>query len=436
MSDTPFRGPVYAFEYIYFQAGRFLFSEHLSSSAGQSGWSPLVKAKAGWLSVGLVLIALVAATNQVHASCTEVSRGLEHISMNFGVGLPFRRSPTGSSYANIRMHIRIGIDRQADQNRQSLRKKVLMPYVSARESTGKAAISTTTVTTRRSVLVTGASTGIGNATVLRLAQKGWRVFAAVRKKADANALDARELKNIETVLLDVSDRRSIQSAALEIKARLETRGLDGLFNNAGIGTIAPVENLSSDELRRVFEVNLFGQIDVIQAFLPLVRQARGRIINTGSVGDHLTPPFAGALASSKAAFASITAALRLELRPQGIHVCLIEPGSVNTPAVEKTLGGVDKAISGWPPDSKVLYADALRQMANAFAKSERGGSTPEDVAEVVERALTARNPATRYPAGKDSMKLAMLAWLLPEKLLDLAVLRYFGLSTAFGKSSI
>ncbi|MDQ6760568.1 MAG: hypothetical protein M3Z32_11995, partial [Acidobacteriota bacterium] len=91
---------------------------------------------------------------------------------------------------------------------------------------------------------------------------------------------------------------------------------------------------------------------------------------------------------------------------------------------------------GWPRDSKLLYADALRQMANAFANSERGGSPPEAVAEVVERALTARSPATRYPAGKDSVKLAMLAWLLPEKLLDLAVLRYFGLSTAFGKSSI
>lgn len=310
-----------------------------------------------------------------------------------------------------------------------------MSYVPVSESTGQTTISATAAP-RHSVLVTGASSGIGNATVLRLAKKGWRVFAAVRREADAKAIEARELTNVEPVLLDVSDRRSIQTAALEIKARLETGGLDGLFNNAGIGTIAPVENLSSDELRRVFEVNLFGQVDLIQAFLPLVRQARGRIINTGSVADHLTPPFVGALASSKAAFASMTAALRMELRPQGIHVCLIEPGSVNTPAVEKTLGGVEKAISGWPPASKTLYADALRQMANAFAKSERGGSSPEAVAEVVERALTARNPATRYAAGKDSVKLAMLAWLLPERLLDVAVLRYFGLPTRFGKSAV
>lgn len=311
-----------------------------------------------------------------------------------------------------------------------------MPYKPAPESTGQASVSVTTEMTRRSVLVTGASSGIGNATVLLLAQKGWRVFAAVRKEADANAIDALGLKNIETVLLDVSDRRSIQSAAVEIKARLETRGLDGLFNNAGIGNLSPVEVLSSDDLRRIFEVNLFGQVDVIQAFLPLVRQAKGRIINTGSVGDHLTPPFTGALASSKAAFASMTAALRLELRPQGVHVCLIEPGSVNTPAVEKTLGGVEETISAWPLDANGLYADAIRRMANTFSKSERGGSPPEAVAQVVERALTARNPATRYPAGKDSMKLAILAWLLPEKLLDLAILRKFKMSTTFGKSSI
>ncbi len=308
-----------------------------------------------------------------------------------------------------------------------------MPYEPAPKSTRQAVISATIEATCRSVLVTGASSGIGNATVLLLAQKGWRVFAAVRKEADANAINALGLKSIETVLLDVSDRRSIERAAIEIKARLKTRGLDGLFNNAGIGTLSPVETLSSEDLRRVFEVNLFGQVDVIQAFLPLVRQARGRIINTGSVGDHLTPPFAGALASSKVAFASMTAALRLELRPQGIHVCLIEPGSVNTAAVGKTLGGVEKTVSDWPPDIKVLYADALRHMADTFAKSERGGSPPEAVAQVVERALTARNPATRYPAGKDSRKLAILAWLLPEKLLDLAILRKFGLSTAISK---
>ena len=181
------------------------------------------------------------------------------------------------------------------------------------------------------------------------------------------------------------------------------------------------------------EVNLFGQIAVIQAFLPLVRLAKGRIINVGSVGDHVAPPFAGALSSSKAAFASMSAALRLELRPQGIHVCIIEPGAINSPAADKTLGGVEQAIAGMPPAGIGLYGEAMRRMVRTFSKKERAGSPPEVVAAVVERALTERHPRPRYAAGKDSTKLALLARFLPENLLDRAILRTFGLPTAFGQ---
>ena len=285
----------------------------------------------------------------------------------------------------------------------------------------------------RSIVITGASSGIGRASALRLAKNGWRVFAAVRKDTDAEQIEAEAAGALETVRLDVRDQPSIAAAAADVKSRLKGRGLDGLFNNAGIGTISPVEHTSLDALRDIYEINVFGQIATIQAFLPLIRLARGRIINTGSVGDHLTPPFAGPLASSKAAFASMSAALRLELRSQGIHVCLIEPGSINTPAVEKTLGGVGKIISDLPPEARELYGEALRRMASSFARSERSGSSPDAVAEGVERALNDRKPRTRYPAGKDSAKLAILARLLPEKLLDLAVLKTFGLPTAFGK---
>jgi NAD(P)-dependent dehydrogenase (short-subunit alcohol dehydrogenase family) len=294
-------------------------------------------------------------------------------------------------------------------------------------------ISSTKDRTRRSVLVTGASSGIGEATALRLARSGWHVFAAVRKETDLDSIKRRGLENLEAVRLDVTDRDSIRNAALDIESRLAGRGLDAIFNNAGIGIIAAVETISPEELRHVFEVNLFGQIDIIQAFLPLVRKAKGRIINSGSVVDHLTPCFVGAIASSKAAFASLTAALRLELRPQGIHVCLIEPGSINTPAVNKTVGAVEKAIATLSPEIAGLYVAGLRHVAQIFANNERVGSPPETVAEVVERALTERNPKTRYPAGKDSVKLIMLARLLPEKLLDIAILKSFGLPTAFGK---
>ena len=279
----------------------------------------------------------------------------------------------------------------------------------------------------KSIVVTGASSGIGHATALRLARNGWRVFAAVRKQSDTQANSAPAEVKLETIRLDITDPESITAAAAEVGERLAGNGLDALFNNAGIGSISPVEYTSIEKLHEIFEINLFGQIATIQAFLPLIRTARGRIINSGSVGDHVTPPFGGLLASSKAAFASMTAALRLELRSQGIEVCLLEPGSINTPAVEKTLGDVDRIISGLPPEGAALYGEPMRRMAHAFARSEHGGSPPEAVAEVVERALTDRNPRTRYPAGKDSFKLALLARLLPERLLDLAVLRTFGL---------
>jgi NAD(P)-dependent dehydrogenase (short-subunit alcohol dehydrogenase family) len=197
-----------------------------------------------------------------------------------------------------------------------------------------------------------------------------------------------------------------------------------------MGVTAPVECLTPDDLRYVFEVNVFGQIAMTQAFLPLIRKARGRIVNTGSVGDHLTPPFGAAIAGPKAALASMTMALRLELRPQGIHVIIVEPGSIHTPAVDKTLGGVEKTIAAFPEEERRLYGTPMRTMARTFAAHENAGSPPEVVAEVVERALTDRSPKTRYPAGKDARKLIALARLLPEKWLDVALLRVFGLRAA------
>lgn len=279
----------------------------------------------------------------------------------------------------------------------------------------------------KSIVITGASSGIGRATALRLARSGWRVFAAVRKDSDAPAMPAGAEGMLETIQLDVTDHESIRRSAREVTDRLGGRGLDGLFNNAGVGTISPVEFTSLDKLRELFEINLFGQVATIQAFLPLIRAAKGRIINSGSVGDYISPPFGGPLSSSKAAFASMSAALRLELRPQGIEVCILEPGAIDTPAVDKTLGGVEEKIAALPPDGAALYGEAMRRMAQTFAQHEHAGSPPDVVAEVVERALTDSNPRTRYPAGKDSIKLTLFARLLPEKLLDLAILRTFGL---------
>jgi NAD(P)-dependent dehydrogenase (short-subunit alcohol dehydrogenase family) len=281
---------------------------------------------------------------------------------------------------------------------------------------------------QRSIVVTGASSGIGRATALRLARGGWRVFATVRKQADAESLTAEAAGGLETILLDLADRASIAAAADAVAIRLGGRGLDALFNNAGMGMTVPIEYLSPDYLRLTFEVNVFGQIAMTQAFLPLIRKAKGRIVNTGSVGDHLTPPFASAVAAPKAAFASLTMGLRLELKSQGIRVILVEPGAINTPAVQKTMGEVEATIAALPAEGRTLYAKPMRTLATVFTAHETSGSAPDIVAQVVERALNARNPKVRYPAGKDAAKLTLLARFLPEKLLDRAVLKTFGLS--------
>jgi NAD(P)-dependent dehydrogenase (short-subunit alcohol dehydrogenase family) len=283
------------------------------------------------------------------------------------------------------------------------------------------------MTAERSILVTGASTGIGRAAALRLAGSGWRVFATVRRQEDAERLAAGGNGHIHPVRLDVTDRGSVLAAAAALEAELEGRGLDALLNNAGIGLTAPVEFTSDEALQKIFDVNLFGQVAVIRAFLPLLRLARGRILNIGSVADHLTPPFAGAMAASKAAFASMSSALRLELKEQGIDVVIIEPGSIDTPAVDKTLGSIDRQIAALGRDAEALYGQAMRTVARTFARMEHSGSPPEAVAAVIERALGARRPRTRYPAGKEARKLTWLAWALPEGLLDAAVLRTFGL---------
>jgi len=171
---------------------------------------------------------------------------------------------------------------------------------------------------------------------------------------------------------------------------------------------------------------------VTQAFLPLIRAARGRIVNIGSVGSHLALPFGGALCASKAAFSSLSDSLRLELRASGIHVCLIEPGAIHTPAVEKTLGDPEGLIRSLPPEGAVRYGDGLREFMRRGYARESKGSPPRVVAEAVLHAITARRPRLRYVVGADARGLVALPRLLPERLLDRVRLRMLGLRTEFG----
>ena len=281
---------------------------------------------------------------------------------------------------------------------------------------------------QKSVVITGASSGIGRACALKMSRAGWQVFATVRKEADRERLLSQENENIRPVMMDVQESSSVSIAAEEIKSQLNGRGLDGLVNVAGIGMVRPLEYASLQDMRTIFDVNVFGQMAVTQALAGSLRKSRGRIVNITSIGVNLAIPFGGLLNAGKSAFAMLSDAMRLELRPFGVRVCAVEPGAIATPAVDKTLGDIEKVIEALPPDAQAQYGAMLRRFAHRAYSQEKRGSSPDVVADAVHHALTSSRPRIRYRVGKHAKLLAALPKILPEALLDLIRLRLFGLS--------
>lgn len=282
------------------------------------------------------------------------------------------------------------------------------------------------------ILVTGASSGIGKATVRRLSNEHFKVFAGVRNQLHGDRLVEEIGHNVIPVILDVTDMKSLEKAFKEVEKNVGDNGLNGLVNNAGIGVFGPLEFMPMHDFRRQFDVNVFGLLSVTQAFLPLIRKGMGRIINIGSIGDRLTMPFAGALCASKHAVASINEALRQELYPFKIDVCLIEPASIKTEAVDKLLDENDKHIENMSSIAKRYYGEIFRDFTKIAANMEKEhGSNPSVVADTVLRALTDKKAKTRYLCGKNSIKLAMLSKIIPEKTFDGIRRKIFGIPNKF-----
>jgi NAD(P)-dependent dehydrogenase (short-subunit alcohol dehydrogenase family) len=275
------------------------------------------------------------------------------------------------------------------------------------------------------VVVTGASTGIGRATALRLASAGMRVFAGVRKQSDAEAL-RQTSPNITPLLLDVTDPVQLAEAVRHVEASVGTGGLQGLVNNAGISGGAPTEVLPLDDLRKIFEVNVVGVVATTQAFLPLLRKGKGRIVCIGSIGGRMAVPFLAAYSMSKAAVSALCDSLRGELRPWGMHVSLVEPGAISTPIWEKGLRDVDAAQEQWPSAALQLYGDAIPRMRKITERTASHAIPPEKVATVVEHALTARRPRTRYIVGADAHVQAAVR-RIPDRARDAMIARAIGL---------
>jgi NAD(P)-dependent dehydrogenase (short-subunit alcohol dehydrogenase family) len=271
------------------------------------------------------------------------------------------------------------------------------------------------------ILVTGASSGIGRATALHLAAGGYHVYAGIRKPADSAALEeaARERKGeLTPLLLDVTNAGQITAAVGTIAGHAGQAGLAGLVNNAGIGVFGPLEIIPIEQFRYQLEVNVTGQLALTQAVLPLLRQARGRIVMIGSIGARFAPPFTGALSASKSSLATMDEALRQELAPWGIRVVLIEPATIRTEAVGKLRRDADQLMSEAGPHGRALYEESFGAMVRSFTARHHRGSPPEMVAETVAHALAAPRPRARYLVGKDSRKMALLAALLPAPALD------------------
>jgi len=270
----------------------------------------------------------------------------------------------------------------------------------------------------RSVLITGASTGIGRAAALLMDSKGWHVVAGVRREEDGEALAGAGSGRIEPLLLDVTDAEQVAEAASRIAERVGPAGLDGLVNNAGIVVGGAVEAVPVEELRSVLETNVIGQFAVTRSLLPSLRAAGGRIVFIGSINGRLSLPFLSPYSASKHAIEAIGDSLRGEMRPFGVKVSIIEPGAIDTPMREKgRVAGSEskKQLSG---DHLLLYGKAIDGFMRAAAKGDRAASPPERVATVIEHALTASRPRTRYLVGTDARAQALLASLLPDRLRD------------------
>jgi NAD(P)-dependent dehydrogenase (short-subunit alcohol dehydrogenase family) len=266
-----------------------------------------------------------------------------------------------------------------------------------------------------SVVVTGASTGIGEATATHLKSLGFEVLAGVRKDEDAERLRGQ---GVTPVKLDVIEADSIAAAREEIEQATGGR-LFGLVNNAGIAVAAPLEYIPIDRLRHQLEVNLIGQVAVTQALLPLLRAAKGRIVNVSSIGGRIALPLASPYAASKFALEAVSDSLRRELRHLGVEVVVIEPGGIKTPIWKKGNAAADELLEQVPEEAEALYGDLVAAVRAETDKIEKErGLPPSAVAEVIGTALTAKKPKTRYLVGRDAKMRAAIAKRVPDRVMD------------------
>jgi short-subunit dehydrogenase len=269
----------------------------------------------------------------------------------------------------------------------------------------------------KTILITGATAGIGRDAALYLASKGHHVFATGRNQGALDAL-AREAAEaglrLETLRLDVTDEASIEAARTHVDAATSGRGLDVLVNNAGYGLMGPIDQISAEDWRAQYDVNVFGLVAMVRAFAPQMRaRGAGRIVNVGSIGGRVTFPLMAAYNSTKYAVEAISDGMRMEMGAFGVHVSLIEPGPIETNFATRAMGELDRYRR---PDSP--YAASLQKAEEIEKTFARFSPGPRVVSKAIEKAIERRRPAARYvtPFGARLMAGSLLA--LPTRLRD------------------
>lgn len=280
---------------------------------------------------------------------------------------------------------------------------------------------------KRSVVVTGASTGIGEATALRLADEGWRVFAGVRRAEDGERLvtaAARAPGKLTALRIDVTDEAEVDEAFRTVSDELDHDGLSALVNNAGTALGGPLEYLPLDTWRDQFEVNVFGQIAVTKAAMPLLRigsdgfGGHGRVVFIGSNSGRIANPLMGPYTASKFAIEGLADAFRMELVGTGITVVVIEPGAIATPIWEKGRSLADRLEADLPAEALERYRDLIDGTRAGIEMQDSSGAPPSKAADVVMKALDTKRPWTRYQVGLDGKLTVWAGRFLPDRIKD------------------
>ena len=267
----------------------------------------------------------------------------------------------------------------------------------------------------KTVLITGTSTGIGRACVERMAADGWTVYAGVRKQADGDDVASSIAGDVRPVILDVTKPEQLDAVIARLRDDLGGRGLDGLVNNAGVAFGGPIETLSDEEWQRHFDINVFGQVRVTRELLPLIMEAKGRVVNIASIAGRVGTAMFGPYAAGKHALEAFSQALRFEMEDFGVKVACVEPGEVKSAIWAKGDELLETIEADFSADVLSRYGRHVDMLTGFMADGAKHGVPASRAAKAVHHALTSARPRHRYLVGPDA-KLVGIAGFLPDKL--------------------